>query len=453
MKTEININKHIITKTYNLKNDTFFTYVCNPQDDVCYILKGCMSELFDKIVLTQDYEKVIDHATENNLIEALNYLFLELTNEKIIFIDKKIDKLINKSVYESLILKINMKEPNYKYFADVLRNILETNGVVSRLYLELTNRCNLACKHCCNHKNRNNCEIDYNTAKKIIDDAIENLNIYKVILTGGECTLNKDFLKIAKYVKKKRLGLKILTNAVNLYDDKKLFNKIIDICPSEIQISLYSMNSQVHDNMTNVVGSHEKTLQVIKKLKEKNIKTCITNFQSSYNVDSYEEISEYAKSIDSEFISSCVFINNHENSNQNAKLNEEKTEEFYKKTLNIENPRNFQKNDTPICVAGAERISISPNLDICPCIYFEYKLGNYKDTNFKYLNEKILPNFRKTFVRNNLKECFEHEYCNCCFYCPTISQFDTGFLKKTEMLCSDARAYYNALKKLEINRT
>ena len=305
------------------------------------------------------------------------------------------------------------------------------------------------CKHCCSYKDKDEYEINYDSAKKIIDDAYDNLGIYKVILTGGESTLNKDFLKIAKYVKEKYLGLKILTNAVSLSENEKLYNELINLYPSEIQISLYSMNPEVHDKMTGVIGSHKKTLDVIKRLREKNITVNITCFQSSYNLDSYKEVGKFAKLLGVEANSPCLFVYNKKNNNLAAKLDRKNIEKYYIETIEGNKIRNLKKDDELICKAGTDRISIMANLDIVPCVYLEYVLGNYNSTDFKKLKNEILPGFKKEFVRKNLTECFKHDYCNYCFYCPTIAKFDTGFLKKSEIMCEDAKAYYNALRKIK----
>lgn len=437
------IPKNICTRTYLLNNNISFSYIYNITNSTTYILKGELSKLWEYIVYTKDYETIYHFAIENNLKINVNNFLSQLFLEKILLTDKPFEKVENKY----LMFKIHADATNFNYFKQCFNSVLEQNNIIGRLYLELTHECNLRCKHCCNNKNRNEF-ISFEDAKKIIDSAYNELGIYKVVITGGECTLNKDFSKIIKYVKEKHLGIKILTNAIKLYDDKELFSQIVDICPSEVQISLYSMNPQIHDNMTGVKGSHHKTLSVIKELRKQQVKVCITSFQSSYNVNSYQEIDEFASSINcSEFHKNCTFIYNRKNNNLKAKLNRIDAESLYTDIIKESQVRNFNNNNNKICVAGTERLSIMPNLDIIPCPYFEYVLGNCRSTEFSKLKNEIIPNFRKVFICSNLKECFKHAYCNYCFYCPAISQFDTGFLKKSELLCEDAQAYYNALKK------
>ena len=51
-----------------------------------------------------------------------------------------------------------------------------------------------------------------------------------------------------------------------MYDDEELFNEIIKIYPHQISLSLYSLNAEIHDKITGVVGSQQKTLYIIEKL-------------------------------------------------------------------------------------------------------------------------------------------------------------------------------------------
>ena len=108
-------------------------------------------------------------------------------------------------------------------------------------------------------------------------------------MSGGECTLNKDFLKIAKYIKSKFIGVEILSNLQLLYDDNGLFNEIVNLYPQTIYTSLYSMNPNIHDNITGIKGSQFKTISVLKRLREKNINVWInyvpTAFGSCYDYE------------------------------------------------------------------------------------------------------------------------------------------------------------------------
>ena len=109
-----------------------------------------------------------------------------------------------------LVFKINKNDKNFNYFFNKLKDFLSYYGFLFRLHLNLNYSCNQNCIHCCNPKDMNSYSINFEQAKKIIDEASD-LGAFDVTLTGGECTINKDFIKIAKYIKK------ILVNLCNFY--------------------------------------------------------------------------------------------------------------------------------------------------------------------------------------------------------------------------------------------
>ena len=442
---QINICHWINTRTYYLKKISSISFIDNLQNNICYILKGDLSDLWSYIVNNSDYNKIITFAHKYKFEKDINFFIAELKEKNIINTDIPIPK----ATKEYIQYKISTDCSQYENFNNKKRYFTSLNKILDYIYLELNYRCNLKCKHCYNPKNCNNEEINFNQAKKIIDEAYE-LGISTVILTGGECTINKDFLKIAKYIRKKYLELGILTNAQKLYDDPKFFNELVKIYPTLVKISLYSMNADIHDNITTVKGSFYKTISVIKKLIQKNINVKIVCPQLSYNPESYKEVKKFAKSLDCRFSTSCHFINNKNNNNMEAKLNKKYIEKFYNETVNESSPiGQFSKKNTFICDAGFNTLSINPKLDIIPCVGVNYVFGNYNKISLKELWNTSIAEFQKQYRPHNLKECFKYDYCKFCFYCLLHTCNDKGILTKSEALCEDAKIHYNAFLKLK----
>ncbi len=416
----MNIPIYINTRTYNINNNnSTVSIVEDLKNHILFILKNNLSDKWNEIISNQKY----------NTKDLENFLY-ELTQEK-----------HNKSA-------INTEDKNFKYFEYLLTNLLTDNKIISALHLELNYKCNQNCKHCFNPKNMDKYSINFDQAKKIIDEAYD-IGIYEIILTGGESTINKDFLKIAKYIREKHMPVAILSNGQKLYDDENLFNELINIYPKFIKLSLYSMDSNEHDYITGIKGSHYKTLNLIKKLKNHNIKVKIDCPQFSYNVNSYKNVKQFADEIGASFATGCTFIYNKENHNFNAKLDSNNILKFHQDCFNPSILREkYTKSDGRICGAGHNKISIRPNLDITPCVGFNYILGSYNSISLKELKENVLPKFQKKFIKSNLKECFKEEYCQFCLHCPIYTTHENNsFLKKSKILCEDAKAYYKAYLK------
>ena len=102
--------------------------------------------------------------------------------------------LIRKSNNNSEKIVIKADGEIHKYVNKRLSRLFLENNIIGSLHLELNYRCNLKCKHCFNPKDMNEYKISFEQAKKIIDEA-HKIDVYGITLTGGECTINKDFLK------------------------------------------------------------------------------------------------------------------------------------------------------------------------------------------------------------------------------------------------------------------
>lgn len=429
----------ITSKTYHI-NNLSYSFICDEKKHIEYVLKGKLSELWELIINTKNYDLVRQYAINNKLNDILDDFLFQLKQKGLISAD------LNLSLKNSvkLIHAISFNSENYSYYIQSKDNFLLKHNFIQTLELVLNYKCNLNCRHCCNPKNMDDYFISFEQAKNIIDEAVE-LGVSEVQLTGGECTLNKDFLNIAKYIKSKYLKLIIFSNGQSFYDDKNLQNEILNLYPSSVQLSLYSTNPQVHDNMTRNSGSHHKTLSVLKEFKQAGLNVGILNFQSSYNKNSYKDLKTMAESLDVSYSDACGFIYNPDNNNLKAALSEDDMVKYYTGRyptfLDLEqNYIKFKKTDIKICMAGYLKICVQPDLNVSPCLYSKYSLGNLKNTTLKEIKEKTLPEFQKLYTTQNLKECFKYDYCQYCSYCLTNTDFNSGFLKKEEILCRNARA-------------
>ncbi len=439
----MNTNKNINSIEYKSKNSHTISFIENINTRTHYVLKDRLSDLWNAVINLKDYNKIYKFAKEISFEKELDSFLAELQVKGLIETEHKLN--YNNTNY--LKYFINKNADNFSLFEKYRKNFLIENNYFYFLYFELTYNCNLNCKHCCNSKDMNKYEITFEDAKKILDEAQE-LRIGGIVLTGGECTQNKDFLKIVRYIRDKHMELDILTNGQNFYDNKELFNEVVALCPTNIQLSLYSMDPEIHDFITGVKGSHHKTLCVINELVKQNMHVTISCFQMSYNPESYIAVEKFAKSINADFVTECGFIYNKKNKNLEAKLKNDLVQQYYQKSIKKDDIRNFKKDNKFICDAGILEVSINPKLDITPCVYCNYTFGNYKTLSLKELLNKIIPKYKEKFIRKNLDECFKYDYCRFCKYCPIISSFDSGFMKKSSLLCEDAKAYYNAYLKI-----
>ena len=148
----------------------------------------------------------------------------------------------------------------------------EKVGGITSVMFELTYRCSEKCIHCYNvGATRNDEEIstrgdrkeltldDY---KRIIDELYDQ-GLIKVCLTGGD-PFSKSFVwELIDYLYIKGIAFDVFTNGQRIVNDVE---RLANYYPRLVGVSIYSGIADVHDYITRVKGSWEKSMAVVRQL-------------------------------------------------------------------------------------------------------------------------------------------------------------------------------------------
>ncbi len=171
----------------------------------------------------------------------------------------------------------------------------------------LNNACNFKCKMCHIWKNKNVIEIPL---KKIINiiDQVSLFNNKDLVLQfhGGETLLYKDLTKAISYASKKNIKTAIVTNGFFL-DQKKII-ELNQAGLHSLNISLDSIEKDVHNELRGIKNSYQKIMQAIEFLGEynHNMIVGINTIIHSLNITKLVEISRFVK--DNQNVSNLYFI-------------------------------------------------------------------------------------------------------------------------------------------------
>lgn len=125
-------------------------------------------------------------------------------------------------------------------------------------------------------------------------------------VSGGEPTLHPDVLDICRKARQSFGGrILMFSNAWRLAD-QKFAQDLVATGIDEIVIALHSHNAEVHDRITQVKGSHERTLAALRNLADLSIDVSIKFITTKENVD---DAPEWAKLVSREFPSARVMFN------------------------------------------------------------------------------------------------------------------------------------------------
>lgn len=155
---------------------------------------------------------------------------------------------------------------------------------------ELTPLCNLDCKMCYVHLNKeqlNGAELlSVDQWKHIMQEAI-NTGMMYARLTGGECLTYSGFKELYLFLLEKGVEVSLLSNGLLMNDEMVSFLK--DHKPAEIQVTLYGSNDDAYEAVT---GSRvfRQVAKNIKKIDNAEIAIKIAVTPSEYMKDGIEII-------------------------------------------------------------------------------------------------------------------------------------------------------------------
>ena len=154
-----------------------------------------------------------------------------------------------------------MRQESYVSTQVIGKNTLfkKAKIILPRLDIELTERCNNNCIHCCinlpcSDPRAVKRESSTERIKNILRESVS-LGCFSVRFTGGEPLLRDDFKEL--YLFARKLGLKVLlfTNAVLITPDlAALFTRIPPL--EKIEVSVYGMRKSSYEAVTRVPGSY-----------------------------------------------------------------------------------------------------------------------------------------------------------------------------------------------------
>lgn len=164
--------------------------------------------------------------------------------------------------------------------------------------LELSRACNFDCPFCSRLEAEQGNHLDFDLAKKVIDEAsIHGPTVFTSHM-WGEPLLNPNWLKFYSYIKSKSRhhGISLTTNGFLL--SKKVSRELIDIGADEVIVSLHTFNKDEYkvrvgkDIEFDLVYENIQTLLSLKSKTRSRIKVVVRVFERGHDFTSCKEYRE-----------------------------------------------------------------------------------------------------------------------------------------------------------------
>lgn len=345
---------------------------------------------------------------------------------------------------------------------DKYLDLKNQSPLLQNINVEITQRCNERCLHCyIPHENKNITMRD-NDFYDIVNQCVEMGTVVNFRLTGGECMSHPSFKNYIKYVKNKGFALGLLTN-LTLLDDEIIDILRVGTLPN-VQVSLFSMNPEIHDKITAVRGSFAKTINNIEKLEKAGIQVSIATQVMEINKDCIEDLCKYTKNHGFNLRCDWTIIAKEDRNNDNlscrvrdlstykniCKLKLQYTD-GYKDELRDELARKPKSETTHLCNAGTNGLYIDTNLKAHPCPGWDLIVGDLnKESLSRIWNNSATLQTVRDVVLKNFPKCAQCDIRNLCSICMAQADLentaDNFMFEMPEYVCNMYKVIYGTIK-------
>lgn len=353
----------------------------------------------------------------------------------------------------------------YQAYADSVRDCVSLVDVM----FELTYRCQAQCIHCYNPGATRNDderngrsdieELSLNDYYRIIDDLCDN-GLASATITGGDPFMHPYTWQILDYLYKKDVAVSVYTNGLGLIGKEE---RLASYYPYKVQCSLYSGDPEVHDKITRTKGSWQRTVRVMDSLHELGVPIDVACPLMQTNLKTYFGVKPYVRKYGSSLAFDVMLTDSIEGDKCVSKhlrltpeqlsvvlLDEDVIQHINIDKVHDDSPVDRKFLNAPPCGAASSSFCINPNGDITPCCSFHKILGNVKQNNIRQIIEKndFLWKWKYT-TEKDFNDCYSHEYCYYCYFCPGNNYNDNGeHLNGGENNCYLAKIRYNTVMRL-----
>ena len=332
-----------------------------------------------------------------------------------------------------------------KYFAE--------HPTLFEIQLDITQACTERCRHCYVPE-YNPIFLPYDKICMVLDEFREMGGIH-VSLSGGECMMHKDIIKIIRAIRARDCTVSCLSNLTVCTDE--IINALIE-ADGTVQVSLYSMSPAIHDEVTRRKGSWLETMGAILRLRAAQIPVLISCPCLKINYKDYPAVMKFADSLKMNSQTDFIIMGKQDcdTSNLCNRLDLAETRTLLEDVILKSIPMNSEYfspgkkeqmlsveewRKRKVCGACVNSMCLNATGEYYPCPGFAgVVLGNcYKDSlHHVWMESKATKRIRAVTGADfrGCAECKDRDYCSVCM-CRNFNETGDMF-KPAEHFCKVA---------------
>jgi len=379
-------------------------------------------------------------------------------------------------VSESLVTHISLSKSR-------LLDKMALKRVLFSFDLEVTARCNFACRHCyinlpAGDARAQKRELSLHEIKEIVDEAVS-LGALWCLITGGEPLLRDDFFDIYLYLRQKGLLPSIFTNAsLVTADHVKLFKKYP---PRDVEVTVYGITKETYEEVTGKAGSYSAFRRGLGLLLENGVPVQLKSMALRSNLHEQEEIARFCRERTRDCFRFDPFLHLRydRNPKRNREIKSERLSPAEIVALERADPERRQaiarhcaklhsqrlyspaRNHLFKCGAGTESCSISYDglFRLCSSLWHPDCIYDLKNGTLSVAWRDFVSRTRAMCADrvDFLEKCHICPIIDLCMWCPAHAYLETGDLDRpVEFFCQVAHArgaefnHMGAVKRQEV---
>ncbi|MBI4050994.1 MAG: radical SAM protein, partial [Elusimicrobia bacterium] len=296
-----------------------------------------------------------------------------------------------------------------------LYGLVEKKSVPLSVTLELTYRCNEKCLHCYLPETRaarppRTCQ-ELTTAEwyRVLQELSEAGTIF-LRFTGGEVLARQDFDEILRRARELRFYVEIATNATLLTPG--MADLWAELQISGVGISVYGHNASLHDRVTQLPGSFDKTMRGIQLLQERKIPVELRCPLMNMNFFAIAAIEDLARKLGVEYQFNHLLAPRKDGSDSPLilSMDHKQLKQFICDDHMISKRRVLESfsadPEGSLCMAGRVYAAINPFGDVVPCLHWPVPAGNVKEKPFKGIWQRGAIFLKaRSYTNKDVKDC------------------------------------------------
>lgn len=382
-----------------------------------------------------------------HIMNPITGKLITLTSELFELLPSAEEKDIDDDVLDVLTVSEEKAIPNSRKYRKSLIDLGLEYNFPTIVNIELTRRCLLDCKHCyITSQDHKSCEIkgveDLSEEKvyRLVEE-LRDMGVFLLVLTGGEPCIAKNIKSFVEACGKYNMDFELFSALQVIPDWLEESKREL----ARVQVSIYSTDPKIHDDITQKIGSLEISLENIQICKDKGLYVEIATPLMHLNFEERNRIEEYFAKIGIKQNFSWPIVSEYYSEHTDKyslNVSNEQFLTFVKERPDFLIQCAWNDPESSLCEAGIAIFAILANGSVWPCSQYPLSVGNILD-----------QEIRKIYLSDEMKKAIEYKAgdlsysCGLCNFCMGTNYSETGDPLAQPDFMAEAIEYVNLKRK------